>query len=74
MPEGSRPGSHWNVSSSAPINFYLMVDIVELFVDEGLGKVLLIDDLANRAVLEELHLLRATDATAEREHTAFSRI
>ena len=50
----------------------LNVNVVELFVDEGLGKVVGGDNLANGVVLEKLHLLRAADATSEREDTALA--
>ena len=59
-------------SSSSVVDFYLVVDVVELFVDEGLGKILLVDNLTNRVVLEDVHLLRAADATSEREDTTLS--
>ena len=61
-------------SSSASMIFNLTVDIVELFVDEGLGKIVCFDDLANGAVLEHVHLLRAADATSEREDTTLARV
>ena len=61
-------------SSSASMIFNLTVDIVELFVDEGLGKIVCFDDLANGAVLEHVHLLGTADATSEREDTTLARV
>jgi hypothetical protein len=50
----------------------LNMNVVELLVDEGLGKVIIGDDLANGAVLENFHLFRAANATSEREDTALT--
>ena len=49
-----------------------MIEIVELGVDIGLGKVVFVNNLLNSSVpLDKLKLLRAADAAAERKHTSF---
>ena len=54
------------------IVLFLTVNVVELFVDKGLGKIIGRDDLANGVVLKKLHLLRATDATSKWKDSTLS--
>ena len=52
----------------------LKVDEVKLFQDESFWKIILGDDLSNSIALENLHLLRATDATSKWEDSTLSRV
>ena len=49
-----------------------VMDVVISLVDVSLGEVLSVNNLLDCTFLEEVKLLRAADATAEREDTAFS--